>query len=173
MNQIELLVKQTTQAYDWANKLLAPVPHTVWETIPATIDTNITWQAGHLVVSFYYHTIMVITGHQQDVLQQIPLKEYSQLFTLAPPANAAGKTTPEQLLQHLSIVERKSLEIIASLSPDELTNELVPSSRPHPVAKTKQEALEWNIQHTFWHCGQIALLKRVVDQRYDFGWRGR
>ena len=31
------------------------------------------------------------------------------------------------------------------------------------------EALEWNINHTMYHCGQIGVLKRVVDARYDFG----
>lgn len=30
-------------------------------------------------------------------------------------------------------------------------------------------AVSWNMEHTMWHCGQLALLKRIFGKRYDFG----
>jgi hypothetical protein len=171
MDQITMLAKQTESVYAWANKLLVSVPHEKWEITPDIIESNIAWQAGHLIISFYYHTVMVTVGHQMEILQQMPLKEYSQLFTTAPPANAKGKITPEQLQRHLLFMQQRSVEVIRSLSPTDLEAALVPSQQPHPIAKNKKEALDWNIQHTMYHCGQIGLLKRVVDKRYDFGLR--
>jgi len=163
-----MLAKQTESAYAWANKLIVSIPYEKWDTTPDIIESNITWQTGHLIVSFYYHTIMVIVGHQMDLLQQIPLKVYSQLFTNAAPVDAIGKTNPSPLQNHLFLMQQRSLEIIQSLSLADLEADLLPAPFPHPIAKNKYEALDWNIQHTMWHCGQIGLLKRVVDKRFIF-----
>jgi len=169
MDQITILARQTESVYTWTNKLLLTIPHEKWYTTPEVVESNISWQTGHLIVSLYYHSILVIAGHQMNVLQQVPLKGYSQLFTNASPANARGKITPEQLQAHLLLMQQRSLEVIKSLSPADLDMDLTPAQPPHPIAKNKWDALEWNIQHTMWHCGQIGLLKRVIDKRFDFG----
>jgi len=72
MNEVELLVRQTENAYEWTNKLIESVPFSKWHDIPDVINTNITWQVGHLIVSHYFHTVMVIVGHQKDLLEKIP-----------------------------------------------------------------------------------------------------
>lgn len=169
MNPVEILVKQTEDAYGWTNKLLDTIPHNKWDNTPDIIQSNISWQAGHLLMSFYFHSIMVVAGHQKDILQKVPLKEYDKLFTDAEPARAVGKTNPYELQSHLLMVERKSIEVIRSLSPEDLESPLHPSPTPHPIARTKFEAIDWNIKHTMWHCGQIGILKRIVDKRFNFG----
>jgi len=40
--------------------------------------------------------------------------------------------------------------------------------KPHPFVTTKENAISWNVKHTMWHCGQIAMLKRVIDKALDF-----
>jgi hypothetical protein len=162
------LLQQTEDAYQWTNKLLISIPYNKWELTPDIIESNVSWQAGHLIMSFYYHAIMVIKGHQMDIIQQVPLKIYDGLFTSAAPINAVGKTSPAQLLSHLALVQKRSIEVIRKLSGQDLKSKLEPTEFQHPVAKTKFEALDWNIKHTMWHCGQIATLKRIVDQRYNF-----
>lgn len=169
MNQIEILAKQTEEAYQWVNKLLLPVPDHKWDTIPEVVESSLSWQAGHLIISFYYHSVMVTVGHQPDILQQIPMKEYSELFHHSSAGQCTGKANPEDLKKYLQLMEQISITIIRSLSVEELEKPLLPTPMPHPIAKTKFEALDWNIKHTFWHCGQIGMLKRVVDERYDFG----
>lgn len=171
MNQIELLVKQTKDAYDWVNKLVYFIPDEKWDIMPEVVESSVTWQVGHLIISFYYHSVMVITGHQMDILQQIPMKEYSLFFHNTSSHQYAGKTKPEELRNQLKLMQEKSISIIQSLNPDELEKSLVPTPMPHPIAKTKFEAIDWNIKHTMWHCGQLGILKRVVHERYDFGLR--
>ena len=170
MSVIQILTRQTENAYEWVNKLINPIPHEKWGIIPEIVDTSITWQIGHLILSFYYHSIMVITGHQKSILETVPLKEYNELFGLGSSTSKhVGKTQPEILKNHLSLMAQRSIDIIRSLSSTDLESNLEPTRMPHPVAKTKFEALDWNIKHTMWHCGQIAILKRVIDERYDFG----
>ena len=114
---------------------------------------------------------MVIVGHQRDVFEKVPLKEYDEIFTNGDPAAVKGKINPEILLGQLKYVQRRSLEIVKSMTPEGLQASLEPTHVPHPIAKTKFESLDWNIKHTMYHCGQIGILKRVVDTRYDFGLR--
>ncbi|HEX5170671.1 MAG TPA: DinB family protein [Cyclobacteriaceae bacterium] len=171
MNDVELLSKQTENAYHWVNKLIDPIPYEKWDNAPEVIETSITWQVGHLILSFYYHTMAVITGHQKDILEKVPLKEYNDLFGIGSSLKRATKTDPETLKNRLVLMEQRSLDTIRSLSSKELQNDLESTRMPHPVAKNKFEALDWNIKHTMWHCGQIAILKRVVDERFDFGWK--
>ncbi len=169
MNEVEFLTKQTTEAYEWVNKLVAPIPLAKWDELPGGLETNLTWQVGHLLLSYYYHSVMVIKGHQMDIIQKMPVREYSQSFNTAKPIDAVGKFQSNDLIKHFELMQHKSLSIIKSLSPDELQQPLEPTDQPHPIAKIKAEALDWNIKHTMWHCGQIGMLKRVIDRRHDFG----
>ncbi|WP_337041571.1 DinB family protein [Emticicia sp. 17c] len=169
MSETELLVKQTEGAYAWVYKLVTDIPYEKWDFIPEGVESNVSWQVGHLIISYYYHSVMVITGHQTDILQQIPMKDYSQLFHNTLAQVCVGQTQPQLLKEQLNLMAQKSINIIRSLPAEELEKPLVTTPMPHPVAKTKFEALDWNIKHTMWHCGQLAILKRIVHERYDFG----
>ncbi len=171
MNEVEILTRQTENAYDWTNKLIDSIPYEKWDNTPEIIETNLTWQVGHLIMSFYYYSIKVIVGHQMDIIQKVPLKAYDELFTNASPKNAVGKTTPKELQNQLNIVQQKSIYVIKSLTESDLESKLERSPTPHPFAKTKLEALDWNIKHTMYHCGQVGILKRILDKRFDFGLR--
>ena len=168
MDHRQLLLSQTQNAYQWANRLIDGIPLDRWDHIPGGIESNVTWQTGHLLVSYYYHSILVIAGHQMDVLREVPLKEYSELFTKGAPTDALGKTSAALLRQHLAIIERKSIGIIETLSAEQLTEPLEPVMPLHPIAKTKLEAIDWNVKHTMWHCGQLAMLKRSINGRLEF-----
>jgi DinB superfamily len=171
MTAVELLAGQTQNVYDWTNKLVESVPFNKWDDTPDVVDTNITWQVGHLIMSHYFHTVMVIVGHQKDVIEKVPLKQYDELFTLGQPVDLKGVVDSETLLSQLEFVQKKSLDIVRAMTPELLQAALEPTRVPHPIAKTKFESLDWNIKHTMYHCGQIGLLKRIIDVRYDFGLR--
>ncbi|MGG7664650.1 DinB family protein [Dyadobacter sp. BHUBP1] len=171
MNTIELLIHQNADAYDWTNKLIENIPFEKWEIIPDTIESSIGWQVGHLIISHYFHSIMVIRGHQMDVLRQLPVKDYSDYFTVAQAEQSVGRFTPEKLLADLKVMQQKSLEILATVTMDELENPLEPTPTPHPIATNKFEAIDWNVKHTMYHCGQIGILRRIVSERFNFGLR--
>ena len=171
MTEVELLARQTDNVYEWTNKLIESVPFGKWEQTPEVVETNITWQVGHLIMSHYFHTIMVIVGHQRDLLEKIPMRQYDEIFTNGQPSGVIGSVDPAVLLDQLKLMQTRSLEIIKSVAPEILHSALEPTRIPHPIAKTKFESLDWNIKHTMYHCGQIGILKRVVDVRHDFGLR--
>jgi hypothetical protein len=67
--------------------------------------------------------------------------------------------------------KKRSIEVVDSLCLEDLQRPLHPTEIPHPIAKNKFDALDWNIKHTMWHCGQLGILVRIVDERFDFGLR--
>ena len=73
-------------------------------------------------------------------------------------------------LEHLKLMQLQSLGVIDSLSENDLRKPVEPTKVPHPIAKTKFDAIDWNIKHTMWHCGQIATIKRIVDNYFDYGY---
>lgn len=173
MTEIEILTKQTSDGYKWVHKLIDTIPSEKWDEVPNVIESNISWQVGHLIISIYYHSVMVIVGHQKNILEQLPMREYTKLFSFdTTPKNAVGKSNSAELKKHLKVIEDKSIEVINSLAPEKLQADLEPTKLPHPTATTKFEALSWNVNHTMWHCGQIAMIKRVIDKPYDYGLRG-
>ena len=175
MNALNVLVKQTKEAHVWTNKLIDSVPMKHWEDTPPNLDSNISWQVGHLVISEFYQAILVVTGFDTEITQKVNLKEYTEQFGYeSSPLQIVGKSNTQELKEHLAFMQNRVISNIASISLDDL-NAVVeePTKRKHPVAKTKFEAISWNIKHTMWHCGQIACIKRLIHGGFDFGLTNR
>ena len=68
-------------------------------------------------------------------------------------------------------MQKRSIEVVDSLRLDDLQSPLHPTEIPHPIARNKFEAFDWNIKHTMWHCGQLGILLRIGGERFDFGLR--
>ncbi|MET1259590.1 hypothetical protein ABV409_09615 [Flagellimonas sp. DF-77] len=170
MTAIEILSKQTKDAFIWTNRLMENVPYEKWDILADGIASNLSWQVGHQVISIYYHTMMTTVGHVPELLETMDLKWYTSLtgYGTSPKA-MVGKTDPKALTADLELMQGKSLELIQSLSDATLWEAVRPTKVPHPVAKTKFEAIDWNVKHTLWHCGQIATWKRMVHRSHDFG----
>ena len=170
MTEIQILAKQTENAFEWTNKLIVSVPIEKWDIIADGIGSNLSWQVGHQIVSIYYHTIMTTVGHISELIEKLNLRLYTEICNYDTFAkDMVGKTDPKKLLEHLKLMQVQSLGVIDSLSENDLRNAVEPTKVPHPIAKTKFDAIDWNIKHTMWHCGQIATIKRIVDNSFDFG----
>lgn len=97
------------------------------------------------------------------------MKEYSQSFGYGTNAESvAGKIDIPKLKADHQFMQEQSLGVIASLEDSQLDDELEPTQVTHPVAKNKLEALDWNVKHTMWHCGQLSMVRRAVHERYAF-----
>lgn len=166
----ELLKIQTIDAQNWTKKLINEIPEEKWFITPDTIETNFAWQIGHLTLSQYYYTIVLINGQQNDLSVEFPVKKYSNLFAKGEKKRALlPEVSVKELLCNLELIHHKTLQTIAELNVEDLLNAVVATSKPHPFVKNKQESISWNIKHTMMHCGQMAMLKRVIDKPFDYG----
>lgn len=171
MTVIDALLEQTRVAHEWTNKLIDSVPFEHWNDIPDTIESNISWQVGHLIISEYYHAIMVITGFDEEITTKIDLREHNQKYGYESiPQEQVEVADPKLLKEQLLFMQSKVIKNIALLTLEDLeSNVEQPVKQKHPVATTKFDAISWNIKHTMWHCGQIATLKRLINGGFDFG----
>lgn len=79
MTEIQILTKQTENAFEWTNKLIDSVPHEKWDIIVDGIESNLSWQVGHQIVSIYYHTIMTTVGHISEIIEKVNLRGYTKM----------------------------------------------------------------------------------------------
>ena len=66
-----------------------------------------------------------------DILQKLPIKDYSDWFTVSTPIFSVVKTDSVKLLQDLKIMQQKAMDILAALSDSELNSPLEPTPTPH------------------------------------------
>ncbi len=171
MTVTDVLIKQTQDAHLWTNKLIDAVPFAEWHTTPQVLSSNVKWQVGHLILSEYYHAILVVSGFDEEITQKIDLKTYNQRFGYGSvPVAKVIENEPEMLRAQLQFMQAKVIANISSLNSKDIEQKVLqPIKQKHPVAITKFDAISWNIKHTMWHCGQIATLKRLISGGFDFG----
>lgn len=171
MNAIDLLLKQTQDAHIWTHKLIDSVPDDLWDKTPDTLESNIAWQVGHLVISEYYHAILVVKGFDAEITERIDLKAHNEKYGYdSKPKNQVGTASPSLLREQIRFIQEKVIATISDLPLEDLQKNVEqPIKQKHPVAITKLDAISWNIKHTMWHCGQMATIKRLIHGGYDFG----
>jgi hypothetical protein len=171
MTVTDVLVKQTQEAHSWTNKLIASIPQDLWDETPDNLASNISWQVGHLIISEYYHAILVISGFDAEITEKIDLHWHNKMYGYnSVPLEQVGSVSPKVLLEQLHYMHHKVLKNISGLTLADLDNPVErPIKQKHPVAITKFDAVSWNIKHTMWHCGQMATLKRLIHGGYDYG----
>ena len=175
MTVTDVLVKQTQEAHLWTNKLIDSIPQNLWNETPDNIASNISWQVGHLIISEYYHAILVITGFDEEITEKIDLREHNQKYGYdSVPLDQVGMVSSKVLQEQLHFMQNKVIKNINALTLVDLENPVEqPIKQKHPVATTKFDAVSWNIKHTMWHCGQMATIKRLIHGGYDFGLQKR
>lgn len=171
MTAIDILSKQTKDAHAWTHKMIDSVPDPLWDVTPDVVESNIAWHVGHLVISEYYHAILVIKGFDEEITARIDLKAHNQLYGYnSDPRKQVGTSRPALLREQLRFMQKKVLATLEQLPIAKLETPVEqPIKQKHPVAITKFDALSWNIKHTMWHCGQMATIKRLVHESYDYG----
>ena len=166
MNRIEFIDGQNKTTRSFVKGFIDRVPEEKWFIKPAGLETTMAWQVGHLVISQYFHSIAVITGSRKSVSEVVSLRQYSEnyAFSTVPSENPEGQPTIQELKQHLDFMGDEVHSVLMSLNDADLDSELHPTKFPHPIAKTKWDALTFSYRHEMWHGGQIAMLKRELKK---------
>lgn len=171
MNQlIDLLKEQTIESHHWINKLIKDIEHDKWLMTPEIIETNFAWQLGHLTLSQYFYTVVLINEPHKEFAQKINIKKYSSLFSNGlKRKELLSEISINEILNNWDLMQKQTLETINNLNDADLSSEIYQMPKPHPFVKTKANSISWNIKHNMWHCGQMATLKRIVDKPLDLG----
>ena len=133
-----------------------------WFWCPSEMVTHIAWQVGHLAVAQYNLCLRRVRGRipEDEMLVSDEILDAFKLGSV-PVADPSANPSIETILQVFDSIHQTAMAELARKSDDELD---VPVERPHPVFRTKLEAVEYCHQHELVHIGQIALLRRLMGK---------
>ncbi|MCG8585050.1 MAG: DinB family protein [Pirellulales bacterium] len=159
MSHAELVTGQIRKARMYTKDMLGHVADDAWFRQPTEGVTHVAWQVGHLAVAQYNLALLRMRGEADNDAKLIP-KDFRTQFGKGsvPVPDARVYPSPDEIRGVFNGVYDRALAEIASASNESLNE---PAGNPHPMFKTKLEALEWCAMHEFIHAGQIALLRRL------------
>ena len=160
MNPLQLAIEQIVFARNYTTVLLEQTPVTDWFRQPPGGVTSIAWQIGHLAFAEYRMALWRIRGrqaHDDALLSQ----EFVRLFGAGSVPDADPNKYPSQaeIRARFDRVHEQVLGELPGLEEADLDQPVV---NPHPLAKTKLQALLWCAHHEMLHAGQIGLLRRQL-----------
>ena len=142
--------------------LLQDIPDEKWFQTAGPGLTHIAWQMGHIAIAEYGLTIKRLRGGRPEDAQLCPVEIRTKFGKGSQPdPDPAHNPTPERLREVCAAVHAQVMKELAEL-PDEGLDDLM--EHPHPMFKTKMEALNFCADHELLHAGQLALLRRIVGQ---------
>lgn len=139
--------------------MLDNVPPEDWFRQPTEGVTHVAWQVGHLAMVEYALCMRRVRGVRPEDAELIS-DEFMAPFRKGstPTADPADYSDPEEIRRVLDRVHDQTLEELPTLTEENLDES---SGAPHPMFKTKLEAITWCAQHEMIHVGQIGLLRRL------------
>ena len=164
MNSIKFIKKEINLVKTQTDNLIADIESNLWSYNPKIINTNLNWQIGHIFLANYLHGIASINGINEDIRNMINVQDYIKFYGMKsnPLENEREKPSKEELLKIYEFgfeIINQGLDKLNELDLDK------PTEIPNPAVKTKYQALMWLFKHQSWHNGQIAMLKRILNEK--------
>lgn len=165
MQGISDVLEQISTARRYTQDMLSHIDLELWFRQPTEGVTHVAWQVGHLAVAQYGLALKRVRGEQPADAQLIPA-EFRQAFGKGsiPQSDPANKRSVDEIR---SVFDNVHAQVLAELPalPASVFEE--PSDTPpHPMFKSKLGAVIWSAQHEFIHIGQIALLRRLLGEKW-------
>ena len=136
------------------------VPLEDWFTIPAGGVSHVAWQVGHLAATQYrlcLERLRPRTAADEDLIPDGMLKQFGR--TSQP--DAVTGFTAEQIRSAFDAVHARVLEEVAAYPDADLD---AAPLLPHPFFSTRIAGLRYAPLHEMIHCGQIAMIRRMLGQ---------
>jgi uncharacterized damage-inducible protein DinB len=161
-SRVASAIERIRFARQYTSRFLTGLSDEDWFWSPSELTTHIAWQVGHLAVAQYNLCLRRIRGRTSQDEALIP-DRFIDSFKLGsqPDPDPANYPPLDEIRRRFDAVLQRALAELAMRSDTELN---VSVEQPHPVFKTKLEAVEYCPQHELVHAGQVALLRRLMGK---------
>lgn len=161
MNRLQLARERMQVARDYTLRFLDQTPTSDWLRIPASGVSHIAWQVGHLAMAEYRLTLDRIRWRTSDD-ETLISDAFLQTFARESVPSTDLPFSVDVIREIFDRVHARMLTESAHWSEESLA---APVLKPHPIVKTKLEALDWCANHELVHAGQIGLLRRQLGHQ--------
>jgi uncharacterized damage-inducible protein DinB len=161
MSRLQQAIDALRTARLYTKELLKHMADEDWFRQPSEGVTHVGWQVGHLAICEYMLTMKRIRGERPSDGEIIP-ENFVSLFGKGstPQPNASAYPAPEELRAVLDRVHKRAVQELNEL-PESAVDDPI-GGPPHPMFKTKLDAVHWCARHEFIHAGQIGLIRRLL-----------
>ncbi len=135
-----------------------------WFTIPSGCVSHLAWQVGHIAMAKYRICLERLRPRTTEDEQLIP-DDFLKTF--------ARESAPDTVIgfnasQIRAIYDSVHARVLAELPECPETDLDLAPLIPHPLFKTRMAGLVYAPLHEMIHCGQIAIIRRMLG--YDPVW---
>lgn len=159
---MNLFKDQITSVKNKTDNLISEFTADQWCETVDVVNTNLNWQIGHIILANYLHGIASISGKDEVFNKKVNVPDYIKFYgpNSNPSEYMSEKPSGEALME---VYELTFYLIFKGLENMTLADLECDTSIPNPSVQTKYQAMLWLSQHQSWHCGQIAILKRLLN----------
>jgi hypothetical protein len=162
MSRLSDALEQIDFARRYTRERIGSIPLADWFTMPAGGVSHIAWQVGHIAVAEYRLCLGRLrrrTALDEEIMPEAFLKLFVPGTT---PGPASDYPPAEEILNTYDRVHARILEELPTYSDADLD---LPPLFPHALFTTRFAALRYAPLHEMIHCGQIALIRRMLGQK--------
>lgn len=160
-------LREALDQIDFARKYtltrIETVPLSEWFIIPPGGVSHIAWQVGHIAMAEYricLERLRPRTAADEYMISDDFLKMFSREST--PTIDPAASPSAAEIRSVYHRVHARIVEELQTYPDPEL--DLTPL-KPHPLFNTRYAGLRYAPLHEMIHCGQIALIRRMLGQK--------
>jgi hypothetical protein len=161
MSRLAEALEQIAFARRYLLERLDTVPLAHWFTVPAGAPYHIAWEVGHLAMA-QYRLCLERLRPRSAADETLISNEFIHTFRRESLAEDATGFGAEQIRATFDRVHARILEELPSYPDADLD---LPPLVPHPLFATRVAGLRYAPLHEMIHCGQIAVLRRMLGQK--------
>jgi len=155
-------INQIREVRAYTLPLIDDMPLDEWFRMPAEGVTHLAWQVGHIAMAQFRLCLERLRDLQPGDRDLIS-KDFIRLFNKGTVPAADPGTYPPAA--EIRAVFDRVYEAVMREAPAYTGDDLeTPLTSPHPMFKTKLEALLFASKHELVHAGQIGLLRRLLGR---------
>jgi hypothetical protein len=136
-------------------------PAADWFTVPPGGVSHVAWQVGHLAMAGYRLCLERLRPRTPADEELIP-DAFLQTFGRESLPTGATGFTPGQIRAVFDRVHARVMAEVAEYPDADLD---LPPLKPHPLFATRIAGLRYAALHEMIHCGQIAMIRRMLGQK--------
>lgn len=158
MSRLAVALEQLAFTRRYLVERLDTVPLAQWFTVPAGAPYHVAWEVGHLAMAQYRLCLERLRPRTADD-EALISNEFIHTFRRESQPEDATGFTAEQIRATFDRVHARILEELPHYPDADLD---LPPLAPHPLFHTRIASLRYAPLHEMIHCGQIAVLRRML-----------
>ncbi len=161
MSRLREAIEQIEFVRRYNLERIATVPVAEWFTIPPGGVSHVAWQLGHIAMA-EYRLCLERLRPRTPADETLISDEFLRVFGRDSQPEAVTGFSAEQVRDVFTNVHARVLEELPHYPDAELD---LPALKPHPLFTTRIQSLRYAPLHEMIHCGQIAMIRRMLGQK--------